>query len=276
MDNSSKSVNTYKTNDLQSNLQPELKEFLSKRVSLKKRYNVAETTNQKREDIINTCFKQLTDDGFKVLGAKSLKPKHIQHLMTIWEKKELSISTLTNRLSVLRIFTEFFGKRGMIGAIEDYISPDYLAKKSRVPKKAQTAEPVEVDTQSIVQKATEIDVYSGHQLKLMVLFGLSSKESTQFCPFKSDYADYLLVMQGTRGGRSRMIKIDTPEKKELMTDCKKLVGKIGADMRNPKRSKTQEINRLYYVMRLLGITQAQLGITPQALRQKQEVPTPKA
>lgn len=265
----------HQTTDWKANLPAELKEFLSKRVSLNKRYNVKETTNNKRKEIINTCFKQLTNGGFKVQGGHSLKPKHIHWLMKRWEDEDLSISTLTNRLSVLRLFSEHAGKRGMVGSIDEYISEDYLAKKSRSPKKTQTAEPVEVDTQSIVQKATEIDVYTGHQIQLMVHFGLSSKESTQFCPFKSDYSDYLLVMQGTRGGRSRMIKIDTPEKKELIDDCKKLVGKIGADMCNPKRSKTQEMSRLYYVMRVLGITQAQLGFTPQALRQKQEVPTPK-
>ena len=40
--------------------------------------------------------------GFKQLRARSLKPKHIEALITLWKANELAIGIIKNRLTDLR------------------------------------------------------------------------------------------------------------------------------------------------------------------------------
>lgn len=252
--------------DWKANLKKVLDEFSLKSFNSKQKYSVSNATNQKRRDIITLSFRQLREFGYKIHDPYSLKPKHIQYLMSRWEDEKLSASTLTNRLSVLRLFTDFLGKRGMVGAPEDYVQDKSLVKRSYVNKKDKSWKAVEIDAKEIVSKAMDVDEYTCHQLKLMFAFGLRVKEAIHLKPFKSDYTDYLLVMDGTKGGRTRLVSIDNDEKRQVVDDCKKLIGSIEMNMCDPTRNTVQEINRHYYVMRLLGITQNQLGVTPHGLR----------
>lgn len=257
---------TYQPNDWKGKLKEVLDDFATKSFTNKQKFKVANATNHKRRDTLFLCFNQLREAGYKVQDAYSLKPKHIQYLMSRWEAEKLSASTLTNRLSMLRLFCEYLGKRGMVSSPEDYVQDKSLVKRSYVNKKDKSWKAAEINSREIVNKAMEIDIYTAHQIKLMVGFGLRVKESISLKPFKSDYGDYLLVTEGTKGGRTRLVKIDTAEKLQIVDDCKKLVGALEKNMCDPQRRTVQEIKRLYYVMRLLGITQDQLGVTPHGLR----------
>lgn len=52
--------------------------------------------------------------GFRCMRARSLKPKHVKALITLWKSKELSIGTMKNRMIDLRWWAEKVDKKGVI------------------------------------------------------------------------------------------------------------------------------------------------------------------
>ena len=227
---------------------------------------VSHETKHKRKHVLFLAFRELREDGYKISDPLNLKPKHIEHLVDRWVAAELSASTITNRISILNLFTVFIGKPGMVKAPEDYVDDKLIIKRSFVNKEDKSWSAKDVDPVAIAAKASAIDIYTGVHVDLMITFGLRVKEAMSLKPYKSDYGQHLLVMDGTKGGRTRIVHIDTEHKRQLIDKCKQLCGKVEKNMCHPDRSLVQEKNRLYYVMRKCDITKEQLGLTPHGLR----------
>ncbi len=59
-------------------------------------------TQRDRERMLSLIADQLHALGFRGMGAGSLKPKHVEALVTQWRSEDLSIGTLKNRMVALR------------------------------------------------------------------------------------------------------------------------------------------------------------------------------
>ena len=99
-------------------------------------------------------------------------------------------------------------------------------------------------------------------------FGMKGK-GVMFDPFLADQGPVLLVERGTKGARPRFTLIDTDEKRALLEKAKKFVlqnrgskGHIG----NPNKTLKQNLDRYSNVLKSVGITMANLGITGHGLR----------
>lgn len=257
---------TYYAADWKGRLKELVVEFQTRSFTGKQKFKVANATIKKRSDVIFLCFSQIREGGFKLNDPLNVKPKHIVYLVNLWIENKLSASTITNRISIMKLFTEFLGKPGLVLSPDEYVMDKTLVKRTYVNQEDKSWVAKEIDPEEFAKRALEIDQYTGHQILLMMNFGLRVKESICMKPFKSDYGEHLLVMDGTKGGRTRIVPIDTESKRAIVDSCKKLVSKIDKNMCAPERRIEQEMNRLYYVMRLLGITQNQLGITAHGLR----------
>lgn len=60
------------------------------------------STQANREKILNMVANQLHDMGYRCMGARSLKPKHVDALTQRWLAEVLSPGTIKNRMSCLR------------------------------------------------------------------------------------------------------------------------------------------------------------------------------
>lgn len=256
----------YPVADWKGKLKEIVFEFQTRRFTGKQKFKVSNATTKKRSGVIFLCFTQIREGGFKLNDPLNIKPKHVIYLVNLWLENNLSPSTITNRISIMKLFTEFIGKPGLVLSPEEYVMDKTLVKRNYVNEDDKSWKAKEIDAEQIAQQAIEIDPYSGHQILLMMNFGLRLKEAVSMKPFKSDYGEHLLVMDGTKGGRTRIVPIDSPSKRFIVDSCKKLVSTIDKNMCAPERRIEQEINRLYYVMKLLGITQNQLGLTAHGLR----------
>lgn len=247
-----------------------LKEILTsfERVSFNRTYKqkVSHRTIQKRRDVLYLSFSTLRDGGFKINDPLNIKPKHIEYLVSFWVGAELSASTVTNRISILNIFLKFIGKEVMIKSPQDYVDDPATVRRTYVNTEDKSWSAKDLDMPSIITKASDIDVYSSMHLELMLSFGLRVQEAISLQPYKSDHRDNLLVMHGTKGGRTRIVPVDSEMKRNVLDRAKKLCGEINNNMTHPDRTVLQEINRLYYVMKKLELTKAQLGVTPHGLR----------
>jgi site-specific recombinase XerC len=59
-------------------------------------------TQRDRERVLTLIADQLHAFGFRGMNTRSLKPKHVEALITHWRQEELSVGTIKNRLAALR------------------------------------------------------------------------------------------------------------------------------------------------------------------------------
>lgn len=76
--------------------------------------------------------RQLRELGFRQMHASSLKPKHVEALLTRWQAEELSAGTQKNRMSCIRWWAEKVGKAGVIPADNAELAiPDRVYDRTR-------------------------------------------------------------------------------------------------------------------------------------------------
>lgn len=229
---------------------------------------VSNRTLAAREAILFMCVQQLHRAGYDIESVHSLKVKHIEALITDWKASGVSAGTIQNRLSALRALSAWIGKPGLVGATESYGSGDDPGRLKRTVAaerdKSWTARGI--TPEQIIKEAGNIDPYVAMQLKVIHAFGLRREEAVQFKPYKVDEGGVLRVRDGTKGGRERMVPVESDYQRLVLAEAKAFVSKWDHHIGNPRKDLKQNIDRFAYVMKKLGITKQGLGITAHGLR----------
>jgi integrase len=245
-----------------------LKEALRKYGSLTKDLSkkAAHQTHNKRTQVLFASFKELRALGYKLDDPANLKMKHIHALIKLWEDDVQSASTIQNKISILRIFCTWIGKAGMIRESESLVQTPGAATRSYVAQEPKGWTANGVDTR-LIDEVEQFDVRVGLQLRFCLVFGLRMQEAIELKPHRADKGNYLVVSDGTKGGRARVVPVDTPEKRALLEQAQKRVGYAkNAFLGEPDKSLAQNKRRFYYVLEKFGITKAQLNVTAHGLR----------
>jgi integrase len=223
-------------------------------------------TQDKRSDVLFSGFKLLRELGYKLNDVHGFGGRHIAALAQYWESRNLSPSTIQNNISIFRRFAEWIGKAGLVEASSKYVSDD-VARRSSINKsdKSWPTRGVEIDAK--ISEVTEKDARIGLQLRLQHLFGLRPREAMQLRPHLADHGTYLAVSYGTKGGRDRVVAIDTPEKRKLLDEAKTFASSRMASTSDPRLTLAQVKARYYSVVRACGIRREN-GITSYGLRHK--------
>ncbi len=72
------------------------------------------STQATRRRMLDLIANQLHKLGYRRMQAKSLKPKHIDALVSLWKERGISVGTFKNRLSALRWWANKVGKSDII------------------------------------------------------------------------------------------------------------------------------------------------------------------
>ena len=171
-------------------------------------------TKSARFKTLQLCADQLYDLGYKLKGAKSIKPKHIEGLVERWLDEGLTIGTIKNRLSHVRFWAEKVDRKSILESNEDY---GIGQRESFKGNKAQKLD---------LEKLARI---KGERLKMSIrlqaAFGLRREEALKFRPNLADQGDKIALQSSwTKGGRAREIPITTPRQRALLDEAKALVG----------------------------------------------------
>lgn len=221
-------------------------------------------TQDKRADVLYAGFRELRELGYKLDQVQSLRGKHIEVLAKGWENRGLSPSTIQNNLSIFRTFSEWIGKEGMVESPEKYVSAG-AATRSSINTQDKSWVAQGVDASAKIAEVAAKDARIGLQLELQRAFGLRARESMQLRPHVADKGSYLAVNVGTKGGRDRVVPIDTPEKRALIDRAKVFAASKLASTSDPNRTLAQAKAHYYAVVRACGITRDN-GITSHGLR----------
>jgi len=222
-------------------------------------------TKDKRHDDLFKGFTDLRRLGYKLEDVRQFKGKHMHALVQFWEREGLAPATIQNKISVFRSFAGWIGKSGMIEKSELYTTRHGSATRSTVNRIDKSWDGNGVDVDGLIAKIAETEPRVALQLELQNLLGLRCRESWQLKPHLADQGGFLLVNLGTKGGRDRIVPVDSPEKRAVLEKAKSMCGKTESSM-DPMKNMAQWKNHYYAIIRAHGISRRSLGVTSHGLR----------
>jgi len=247
--------------------------------------SVSFKTQSERAAGLFRCFRDLHALGYKIRNPYCLGGRHVRALVQDWTSPEprarrrtLSPSMVQTELSHLRTLAGWIGKPGLVLPAESYVADPALVTRRSAATEDRSWPAHGVDPQSTIEEITAHDPWIGAQLRLARAFGLRIKEAVMIQPRLAERPagdgparsapmdGYLAVKRGTKGGRLRLVPIDSSAKRDALDAAKALVRSDSAFLADPARTLVQNLNRLTNVMKKFGVTQETLGVTPHGLR----------
>jgi integrase len=175
-------------------------------------------------------------------------------------------------LSNLRIFCGWIGKKGLVKNVHYYlpnVPKDELRVKTTALKSKSWAE-AGINVVEKVELASQLDWRFGLMLMAQVAFGLRRLEVLQMQPWKCDEGKTFFAYK-TKGGRPRLIYIDTEVQRALMDLIKSKIRKSDC-LGWPERTDGGKATLVYaerrynYLMAKIGITKELAEVTGHGLR----------
>ncbi len=226
---------------------------------------VSFATQEARREILDLGFKELRSLGFKLPDVRGFKERHMTALGHAWEAKGLSASTIQNRISIFRIFAEWIGKPGMIRGSENYVKNPKCVERHLVTQTDKTWSGQQKSLAEKLESINKLDEYVAIQLELQRSFGLRMKEAALLKVHMADKGHYLAVNWGTKGGRDRVMPINTDYQRDVLMRAKLLIENPSNSMTPRNYNYIQWKNHYYYVCHQVGISRKD-GITSHGLR----------
>ena len=174
-------------------------------------------TQAKRAYLLSQIANQLQQLGFNGMSVRSLRPKHVQALVSKWKDQGIAVGTIKNRLAAIRWWAAKVNRRGSVARGNDYYG---IASRQMISavSKAQTL--------SAAQLAGITDRHVYLSLELQRAFGLRREEALKFRPSFADRGDRLVLKASwTKGGKSRVIPIRTDGQRKILGRVWQLAGK---------------------------------------------------
>lgn len=177
------------------------------------------------------------------MKAKSLKPKHVEALVSLWKDQGLSVGTIKNYMAALRRWATKIGK------------PDIVPKGNAafdIGKRSQVAEESKAWELKDEHLAKISNEYVRLSLRLQAAFGLRREEAIKFRPNYAIKDDHIKLKDTwTKGGRARTVPILNDEQRSLLDEVKALAK--GGALIPPDQNYIEQRNRYDRQIRTAGI-----------------------
>jgi len=191
-------------------------------------------TQHDRERVLTLIADQLYALGFRGMAVGSLKPKHVDALVNHWQRAELSVGTVKNRLAALRWWAEKVDRQNVVARSNaHYGVPDRVFSSG--VSKARGLDPAHL--------AQINDPHVRMSLELQQVFGLRREEAIKFSPSFADGGDHVTLKDSwTKGGRARVIPLRTDAQRAVLDRAHQLAGR--GSLIPPQRNYRQQL-RIY-------------------------------
>lgn len=237
------------------------------------RKTVSILTRRQREAVLYQGFYDLRGMGHKIENVRNFKLKHFKLLLASWEEQGLSPATIQNRISIFRIYADWIGKGNMIGPSVTHASKPENVTRSNIAEVDKSWSTNGIDFDEVLARIDSYDPYTGAQIRMIKAFGLRRLEAICFKPNRHwerhDGSEYgiIRVRDGTKGGRERVLMVETEEQYKALQHAKSIAGdQMNRSIGYPRLSLEQAVNRYIYVMSKFGLTKKESGVTGHGLR----------
>jgi len=202
------------------------------------------STQATRSRILDLIANHLSELGFRRMQPRSLKPKHINALITHWHDQGISVGTLKNRLSTLRWWAKKINKPSIIARDNSVYG---IGKKERFAKESK-AQQLDEKKLSLIS-----DPYVILSIRLQAAFGLRREESIKFSPSYARQGDHIkLKSSWTKGGRARTVPITNDDQRRLLEEVKALAR--GGALIPPHLNYVKQLHRYEKQIRNAGLS----------------------
>ncbi|WP_026790002.1 phage integrase N-terminal domain-containing protein [Pleomorphomonas oryzae] len=169
-------------------------------------------TNRRRG--LTAMADDLSDLGYKLPSAASLKPKHVEALVERWLDADMTDASIRNRLTWLRWWAEKINK------------PNVVSRDNATYGVAERGE-VTRNRAQILDHTKFQSIECPHikaSILLQTAFGLRREEAMKFQPQVAIRSDHIALHSSwTKGGRARTIPIATLEQRQVLQHVVRLV-----------------------------------------------------
>jgi integrase len=228
-----------------------------------KKKQVSSATTMARKKRLISAFTTLRRAGYKIENPRNLTEKHVQVIVDKMIERCDSASTIQNIVSTLRVFAMWIGKPNMIKELAEY-APDI--QRTYAAEKDKSWRGNDIDVGGLVQQIAAKDRYVGMQLTAAWAFGLRQREAIMLKPIKDIREGGLYVISGTKGGRTRMVPVETQFQKAVLAELQSFAASNHGKLIAPGLRVDQAQRRFNYMMECFGLTKAGLGVTGHGLR----------
>ncbi len=172
-------------------------------------------TQSNRARMLSLIARELKEGGYKLPGAGSIKPKHVEFLISTWQGAGINARTIKNRLGALRWWAGKVRKLSIMERTND-------AYGVVTPQDVRKVRAQRLDR----DKLAEIDCpYVRAALELQAAFGLRREEAIKFQPRLADQGDFIaLKASWTKGGKYREVPVTHPRQREILDQVAALAG----------------------------------------------------
>jgi site-specific recombinase XerC len=165
-------------------------------------------TQAKRAYLLSQIANQLHELGYRGMSARSLKPKHVQALVTYWQEQGLSIGTIKNRMAAIRWWAGKINRQSAVARTNDFYG---IGMRQLVGTGSKARDLPHEQLNRIT------DPFVRLSLELQRAFGLRREEAIKFRPSYADRDDHLqLKASWTKGGKERIVPIRNAEQREVL------------------------------------------------------------
>jgi len=231
-----------------------------------KQKKVGQSTSDKRSSIIEGFFSDLFYLGYKIENIHNLKVKHLEAVFKFLEAEGQSPSTLQNKISVMRTFCGWIGKEGMVRESWKYVDSKASVRRSMVVKEDKSWEGNGVVLLDKLAEIAEKDKVVAIELELCLAFGLRVKEAVMLRPAVAHQGDFLLLREGTKGARSRIVPVTDDVQRDVLARAKLIADKKTGFLGGRGKTLEQKNRRFYTVMESFDINLRNVGVSAHGLR----------
>ena len=213
-------------------------------------------------------FRELRKGGFALQSPWNLSEKHIAYLVKLWvTENEQAPGTVENKLTYWRTLAAWMKKHQLVGTVDDYIKRPDGYRRYYVAQEDKSWEAANVDVNNTISRLCERDRWVAIQVELQATFGLRAQESMLLRPLQClRVSGHLHVIDGTKGGRPRLVPIDAEWQYEVLIRAARLANPRTGSMIPEPWSLKKWYRHFYHVLQKAGITRGGLGVTVHGLR----------
>ena len=118
-----------------------------------------------------------------------------------------------------------------------YVSDPVLVQRTHVATVDHSWSAHGIDCDLLIGRVAEFDPFVGAQLAMRLAFGLRVKEAITFQPRSAITEDgaSISLLRGTKGGRARLVPIDTEAKRAALDLARHIAGMATGHLGEPRR-----------------------------------------
>jgi hypothetical protein len=221
--------------------------------------------------VVANCCRRLHKRGFHLESVNQLESHHIDVIVKSWHLDQLGVKTMEEQLSRLRIFCGWLGKpelmrKGGLPAYLPEVDPSLLKVKpdaNAIRLWLEVAEQMMLAADRV--RTREPRLY--WMMLAQIFFGLSRKETLVLFPHQADKKTCLEIPRPDGGVRYIPIfkELLLGQVQRLLLNEIKAGCKPGDALAWPDLTLEQSASRVYSLMRGLGVSARQNGISPDQL-----------